>query len=295
MKKLIYTFILLISFSSFGQYSSYYGAYDINANVSVNANINKNVNVTGNVNKTITTIDYGALANANAIRERNRIESRIEGLKIANERDKEAMIAIANDPSKAFDYGKDNNWTATKKQAQERGFKKFTWYHKIPHQSLFSSTGGYNYQNISDNYITTEIELTGFFRVSGIKDKNTREIIKNNYKGIFKSVEEFAKSPHFVEGEYSDEIKAFIHKKDINKTKLYGVNGFKETIIYENDYEIVIKDNYVGVINGIILRAGVRYKADKDEATFEDLEGRRFYFRKLVDKIISTSLIRDIK
>ena len=289
MKKLLLV-LLFIPLLSFGQeYSNYYGSYDysVKADVNVNANINKNVNVT----KTVTTIDYGALANANATRERNRIES----LKIANERDRDAMIAIANDPSKAFDYGKDNTWSATRKQAEGFGFKKFTWYHKIPHQSLFSSTGGYNYQNISENFITTELELNGFWRLGTMKDKNAKENLKNNFKGIFKSVEEYAKLPKMTEGEYNEEIKAFVHKKDINKTKLYGVDGFKGTVIYENDYEIVIKDNYYAAINGIILMAGVRYKADKDEVTFEELEGRRYYLRKLVDKIISTSIISDTK
>ena len=290
MKKLL--LLLFIPLFSFGQYSTYYGTYDVNADVNVNANINKNVNVSGNVNKTVTTIDYGALANANAIREKNRIES----LKVANERDRNAMIAIANDPSKAFDYGTDYNWEIEKKWLTKVGFKKMTWYFKIPHKSLFSQTGGgVHYQNISDNYITTEIELYSPIRVSGIRDKNEKKIIQNRWKGIFTSVEEYAKHPEFVVGEYNDNIKSFIHKKDINRTKLWGVNGFKSTLVYEDDYEFRIKDNYYAVNDGIIYFAGVRYKGDKDEITFEDLEGRRFYFRKLVDKIISTQRIYDLK
>ena len=94
MKKLL-LILLLVPLVSFGQYSSYYGTIDVNQNI--NANVN--------VNKTVTTIDYGALAAANATRARNRIEAS----KVKNEKDREAMIAIANDPSKAFDYGVDNN------------------------------------------------------------------------------------------------------------------------------------------------------------------------------------------
>jgi hypothetical protein len=79
--------LLLFPLVSFGQgYSNYYGSYDysVKADVNVNANINKNVNVT----KTVTSIDYGALANANATRERNRIET----LKVANERDRDEFL-----------------------------------------------------------------------------------------------------------------------------------------------------------------------------------------------------------
>jgi len=290
MKKLL-ILLLFVPLLSFGQYSSYYGTLNVNADVNVNANINKNVNVSGNVTKTITTIDKGALANANAIRERNRIES----LKVANERDREAMIAIANDPSKAFDYGENRTAIPTKNQAGIFGFKKFTIAWQEPHKSLFNSTGGFSYQNISDNYITTEIELGPPYRVSGMKDKNSREQLKNTYDGIFESVEEYAKYPKFVIGEYTDLIEAFIHSKDINKTKIFGLSGFKGTVIYEDDYEIVIKDNYVAQVNGVIYYAGVRYKGDKDEVTFEELEGRRYYFRKLVDKIISTQNIYNVK
>jgi len=288
MKKLI-LLLLFIPLVSFGQYSTYYGTYDVNVNADVN--INKNVNVSGNVNKTVTTIDYGALANANATRERNRIES----LKVANERDRDAMLAIANDPSKAFDYGRDNTWYARGKDASGWGFKKFTHIHRVPHESLFVRISGFSYQNISDNYITTEIELSPPIKIAGLKDKQMREIIKDNFKGIFNSVEEFAKRKDMKEGEFYEKFEAFIHKKDINKTKIFGVAGFKDTVIYEDDYEIVIKDNYNAVVDGMILNAGVRFKADKDEVTFEQLEGRRYYLRKLVEQMISAQKFEDVK
>ena len=61
MKKLI--LLLFVPLVSYGQYSSYYGAYDVNADVNINAdvNVNADVSINKNVNKTITTIDYGAL------------------------------------------------------------------------------------------------------------------------------------------------------------------------------------------------------------------------------------------
>jgi hypothetical protein len=292
MKKLI-LLLLLIPLVSFGQYSTYYGTYDVNADVNVNANINKNVNVSGTVNKNITTIDYGALANANAQREANRIE----GMKIANEQQRQALIEIAKDPNKAFDYGSDNNWPVKGKTAQFYGFKKFTYYHKIPNQSLFTRTqkSDFSYENVSNDFIKTEIELSIPLKPAGIKDKNGLAEIKRQFDGIFNNVEEFAKMSEIVAGEYNEEIKSFIHKKDINKATIFGINGFKGTLIYEDDYEYAIKDNYWGAINGLIMQAGVRYTGDKDDITFEDLEGRRYYLRKLVEKIISTQNMYDVK
>ena len=238
-----------------------------------------------------TSSDERSLGKKVATRERNRIES----LKIANEKERQALIEIASNPSKAFDYGRDNTWIATRKDASTYGFKKFTHIHRVPHQSVFVRTNGFNYQNISDDYITTEIELFPPIKPGAIKDKNMKEQIKKAFSGIFTNVEEYVKYPQFVVGKYSDEYKFFVHNKDINKTKIFGVNGFRGTLITENDYEYTIKDNYYAVINGVILRAGVRFKGDKDEVTFEQLEGRRYYLRKLVEQIISTQKFKDVK
>ena len=101
--------LLFIPLVSLGQYSTYYGTYDVN--VKADVNINKNINVNGNINKTIRTIDYGALANANATKERNRIEE----LKISNAREKEALIAIAKNPINAFFYGEEMEFDLQKK------------------------------------------------------------------------------------------------------------------------------------------------------------------------------------
>ena len=132
MKKLI-LFLLIVPSVSFGQYSTYYGTLDVNQNINANVNVNKNINVSGNIKKTVRTIDYGALANANAQSERNRIES----AKIANEQEKIAMSAIANNPVAAYDYGENDVINTTRKQAKSVGFKKLSMYHKRPHKFLF--------------------------------------------------------------------------------------------------------------------------------------------------------------
>ena len=127
--------------------------------------------------------------------------------------------------------------------------------------------------------------------VAGIKDKNFRERVNNTYKGIFKSVENYAKDPELLAGEYNEEVKAFVHKKEIKKTDVYGHSGFKSSIIIEDDYEIKISENYLAVYNGIIFRCQASYKGDKNEVTFEQLEGRRYFFRKLIEKFVSAPRI----
>ena len=105
MKKLL-LILLCLPMIGFGQWSNYYN---------VNANINKNVNVSGTVRNTITTIDYGALAIANAQRETNRLTNKKIALEQTKYRDEKARneailnteraIEIATDPIKAWNYG----------------------------------------------------------------------------------------------------------------------------------------------------------------------------------------------
>ena len=90
----------------------------------------------------------------------------------------------------------------------------------------------------------------------------------------------------------TDGDSAFCHKKEVVKRTVYGNKGFRSTIIWEDDYEICITDNYESSNNGITSTAKVRYKADKSSGlTFEDLEGRRFYLSKFIDKTIATRRI----
>mgnify|MGYP006099980669 CR=1 FL=1 len=284
MKKLLF-FLFCFPIIANAQYSNYYKVdANINKNVNVNANINKNVNVTG----TISTIDFGALANANAQREANRLSR----MQYANQRAKEAAIAIANDPSKAYDYGVDNNWKLDSKIKKQLGWgRKIKYmYHKIPHNSLFDKIGdNYNYENISEDGVKTQVIINSVA---------TLKVYRKSNPSFSPNFEELFEFKDFTEGELNNfndvdgKKTQMLHKKDIKRANVGGNDGFRGTIIWEDKYEKTITDNYGSYINRngetYIFNVKVRYKGDVDEVTFEQLEGRRYYFRKLVDRMIST-------
>ncbi|MEJ6793689.1 MAG: hypothetical protein QNK68_01575 [Flavobacteriales bacterium] len=295
MKKVL-LILLCLPMIGFGQYSNFYNVNaNINKNVNVSGTVNKNVNVSGRVTTTqnINTIDYGQLALANAEKEKNRLAN----MKYADEKQRLIAMEIASNTVKAYDYGFPNTWSAKQsKVAKKWGFSKFVFKHQIPHKSLFTKLQGYNYQNISENNIVTELEITAPFYPQGLKNK---KLIDQKVFLFWKEIidmgaENWAKGGDWQVGTKSEEG-SYLHKKDVNKTKVYGVNGFSSTLIYENDYEYVIKDNFFAIYDGIVFRAGVRYKGDKDEVTFEDLEGRRHYLKRLCNQIISTGSFYDYK
>ena len=149
MKKLL--FLTIIPFLSFGQsYSTYYGTHNIKSDVNINSNVNvkKNVNVSGSVNKTIKTIDYGALANANAQQEKNRIDA----LKLQNEKDKEAMLAIALDPTKAYFYGETLKQVVPNSYTKSYGIRNVSWTIQTLHASLFPGNSNVSESGIKTTY-----------------------------------------------------------------------------------------------------------------------------------------------
>ena len=293
MKTKLLLILLVVTNPIYSQYSNYYNV-DLNSNSNVNysgsvdVNINKKVDVSGNVNvnKTLTTIDYGALAQANAAKQRNRIEQ----MKVQNENERIALLAIAEDPVKAYDYGTDNNWKLTSKLRKQYGWGKEikTMYHKIPHKSLFVSTGGYTYLNEDENGVNTEMNI---YVAQG------DEVIGKAFKPFMNNLEDAMNYDDFKEGteidwENDGKLDGFLHKKDLNRAKISGVNGFVGTLIFEDKYEKRITDNYmaVGLLGktNYLLFVKVRYSGDKDEVTFEQLEGRRYYLKRLINKTIST-------
>jgi len=263
----------------FGQeWSNYY----INANV--NHNINKKVNVSGHINKTITTIDFGALAQANALNEQNRIEN----IKYVNERERQESYEIAADPSKAFDYGTDNDWRLPRKVKKMFGWDKKlkTFYHKIPHKSLFYSSGneGYSYENISSEGIKTQLTIDV---VQSLEKLEENESAWNDDIDL----EEYLQYENWIIGlDLATGI--FCHKKEIKRKKVGPISGYCGTLVYEDKYEKIILDEYfsIGEFKGKKYRyfTKVKFIGDKTELSFEQIEGRRYYLRNCIEKIIST-------
>ena len=285
MKKLL--FLTIIPFLSFGQsYSTYYGTHNIKSDVNINSNVNvkKNVNVSGSVNKTIKTIDYGALANANAQQEKNRIEA----LKLQNEKDYQAMIEIAINPSKAFYYGDNSTINVLKDYAKKRGFKTISLNITFPHKSLFDLNTGL--RNISQNGVITELDYAIPHNIgSSSYVLNNNSLEYRMRKGIYDlGPEQYSKNA-FIVGEINKDFEdRFIHKIDLNKTEIYGIKGFLLTIVWEDEYEYVINDYYMAKSDDLVYYNPVTFSGDKDEISFEDLEGRRHYLKRFIDQFFSS-------
>ncbi len=289
--------LLLISFNSFSQtYSSYY----IKSNSDVNVKADVNIKTESNVNKTITTIDYGALRLANAQKEKNRLEAQI----YSDEKSKQDAIAIALDPYKAFFLGKDINerFWKNKNILNNLGFKFLRLYHKRPNPALFSFVGnGYNYRNENEEGVVTDLEIGIPLNLSDKYIESVKNFLRRLGVNQATVSTYFGKTESFVKSFQINNIKvgeisplggseAFIHKLDLNKARVWGNEGFVWTVIFENDYEYVIKDNFTYLSpQGYLIYAGARYRGDKDVVDFEMLEGRRAYFRRLINEHIATA------
>jgi len=281
MKKFL--LLLIIPFLSFGQnYSTYYGTHNVNINS--NVNVKNDINVSGNVKKTIHTIDYGALSNAQAQNEKNRIEK----LKLENQKEREAMLAIALDPTKAYFYGRTlPRYSMQNADCKKYGLRSVSWQITILHESLFTFPG---LKNISEKGIRTDYTNDLPYNINSFSYEAPSEFAKEQHEAIYNlGAEEYAKGKQFKVGEINENFFGrFIHKKDINRTEIYNKDGFLLTIIWEDEYEYGITDYYIAKSDDLVYRNRVSYKGDKDEITFEDLEGRRHYLKPLMDQTMGS-------
>ena len=277
MKLLIAILLSIISFTLFGQYSNYYEVYH-----SGEVKVKSEVEV--EVNKTITTIDYGALAQANALAEKNRLEK----IRYNDDISRSRALEIASDPLKAFNYGRDNNWELKRKD-DRYGIKSCIYYHKIPHKSLFTSTSGYTYRNESLDGVVTIID----FDARGYLPLANQEHPGSEYFG---RTEDFIKEKGNWEVGTRYTSKGFIHKNEINRATVFTHNGFFQTLAREDDYEKIIEDKYVVITkNGFFYSVIVTFKGSKNSVTFEQLEGRRYYMGRLCRQMVATAKFKDIK
>lgn len=286
------------------QYSNYYNVYSqSNSNVNANIKANVNHNVSGTIyshsTQTINTIDYGALALANAQREQNKIEQQ----KIADENQKRILSEATADPLKAYDYGSWEGFNSKDKKTLDKnslkqyeevtGLKSFSYSYVFPTVFFTKLNSWNNWQNVSSDGIITEIFL--------YLPKYNKENIKFDYE------DSFEKDTLVTVGQETEQPndngklrKIFCHKKELNLATVFGSKGYKTTFIWEDKFENGITDNYMvfnnsNLGNGIELFVKVRYRGDKDEVSFEKLEGRRYYLKGLIEKIIATARVQDIK
>lgn len=298
MKKIFLTFLLCGNGIVYSQYSAYYNV-NTNSNVNVNANVNHNVSGTVYENKTITTIDYGALQLANSQKEQNRLEQQ----KFQDEKQKEIALQIASDPIKAYDYGnwftinsKDKVWKQNKenketlKQIKEDiGFKEFRIDYVVPNSQIFTMLDAYQLQNVSSDGVKTDVYI-----YLPIYNKDKRKIDIE---------EDFEKTEIGKEIEQPDDEnklrKIFFHKKELNRATVYGAKGYRSTFVWEDKYENYITDSYRYNVenfgNGYQIIIKVRYYGNKSEVDFEKLEGRRYYLKPLIEKIVSTAKVNDLE
>ena len=296
MKKTLTIFSIIICTTTFGQsYSTFYGTYDVNQNVNIKKDVNVSGTVNQNVNKTVTTIDYGALAAANAQKEANRLDA----MQYTDSRDAIRAKEIAADPFAAYKYGTASggpyNRLLTRKYFSKYGHagKKVKLTFTTPSQLLFTVTHANTFRNTtSDGSVLCEIELNVPSSYPYLQSKYGKEEFPDyTYlaKGVAEKMDKDSKVGEVMELDGED---YFTHKTEISRATVYGVKGYRFTWIYETDYEYVIKDNYYSDQNGIYFSSGIRYTVEKSRGTFEDLEGRRYYLRRLGEEIIATASFR---
>ncbi len=287
------------------QYSNYYNVYSqSNSNVNANIKANINYNVSGTVyqhsTQTINTIDYGALALANAKREENQIDQQ----KIADENQKRILSEIIVDPVKAYDFGSWQGFNSKDKKVFDKkvmkqyedisGLKSFGYYYMFP-TYFFNQLHWTNWQNVSKDGVITEI----FLSLPIYNKENLKFDFEDNFE---KDTIYVAGKELNIVDEMGKPKKAFCHKNELNLATVFSAKGYRTTKAWEDKFENGITDNYsvfynntAVVGNGVSISVKVRYHGDKDEVTFEQLEGRRYYLKELIEKVISTARIDDIK
>jgi hypothetical protein len=304
MKKLIkFLMILVFAFPilTYSQYSNYY-----------TVNVKQDIKVKGEItiNEKIETIDYGALALAEAQNEKNALENKI----YADNNQKRNAVEIANNPLKAYDYGEDIIWDVDaannvaegqRKIAKSYGFNYFYAKHKRPNSALYALyNGGWSYINESNKGVTTIISLSipsHILTTTEILDlkKKERQAKIESWNKLWDNTEYYIKN-YFdltlgikntgTKDEY------YLHKVEIKRANVAGSEGFILTRCKETNYEREIEDLFISMTSdGFYKTSSVKYKGDRDILDFKELESRRAYLGALNRKLISTISLYNYK
>lgn len=278
---LIYTFILVPIFS-LAQYSKYYQV-DVNQNIRADVNINQTVS--GEV--TYKTIDYGELAKANALKEKIRLQNKIYD----SEEERKRSLEIAQNPLKAYEYG---TWKWQKVSKKQNGYGNRWVYYKLPHNALFKQSG-FGIDNTSDDFVITRLSVD---YPQSFSEKHFKKTMGKNLPLFVKKIVElkkpttFCKLPFVKVGEKldlnNDDVEEFFHKKEFSRSRIFGKTAYVASVFCEDDFEIFIKDYYMAISGGKIYTTTATFSGDKSLVNFEQLEGRRFYFKNLILELFST-------
>lgn len=311
MKKLNFLFLLVVfnfNLVCYSQYSNYY---------KVDVNTKSEVNVKGKVevNQKVETIDYGAMALAEAKAEENRLKSKV----YANETQKEYAKQIASNPIYAFDYGYNVTFNqfpftsseshgfdrgVSRQYAKPFGYNYFKMTFKRPNEALYVASDDLSFINESIDGVKTKLNIfvpesiLTTSEMANLKNKDF-EIKKQYYEPFFGETEKWINETYDLgvglkNEKTSDEY--FLHKSEIKKAIVFGREGFVLTRFGESKYEKFIKEHYIVMSkDGIWYQINVEYKGDSDVIDFKQLESRRAYLGQLNRKIISSAYFGNFK
>lgn len=275
-------FTAVVTVSNGQSYSTFYGTY----------NVNQNINVSGKIEteSTIHTIDYAALAQANALAEANRLKSK----QYRDKRAQQIGESIAENPINAYTYGYPRLLTTLRSWAKNRGLKpKYGVFFVAPNNALFDSYEYNSFRNVSSSGIITEFSIQLPMELQWpYTSEKVRSLYSDEELAWYTSWVTNPRGAALNEGlergvEYTW---GFLHDMELYTALVYGKEGFRGTLKYEDEFHIFIEDTYVANLDpygGILVRAS--YKGDKRKHTFEELEGRRYYLQPLIEKTIGNA------
>lgn len=266
------------------------------------------------LNQTVETIDYGAMALAEAKKEENRLKAKI----YKDETQRKYAEQIAANPLFAFDYGYPVTFqqyievshphgfdrTVQRGFAKQYGFNYFTMKFQRPNEALYTASHDLNFLNESIDGVKTKLDI---FVPESILTTSEMTKLKNI---------DFAKKKQFWEPFYGETEKCineifdtgvglknentskeyFLHKTEIKKTIIFGEEGFVLTRFCENKYEKYIEEKYIAITKeGIWYQVNVEFKGDTENLDFKQLESRRAYLGPLNRKIIASAYFGNFK